>query len=93
MNTNEVELAGELMGLILATRNELENLSKRVDDRLDYQISEITRLENNVESAVTTMIHELIEYLRHNEIQSLDEKEFAYRLRELLTKDPDLPFS
>ena len=88
MDTN----IGQLLGMILETRDKVNELSRNVDERLRYQIGEISRLENNVESAVTTLIHELIEYLRCNDIQSLDEVEFAARLRELLRKEPELPF-
>lgn len=89
MDTNE---ARELRHLIAETRNQLNDLGRSVENRLNYQANEITRLENNVESAVTTVIHELIDYLRHDDIESLDEAEFADRLRELLCKEPDLPF-
>lgn len=89
MNANEVR---ELRHLIAETRNQLSELSRNVEGRLNYQANEITRLENNVESAVTTVIHELIDYLRHADIESLDEAEFADRFRELLRKEPDLPF-
>lgn len=88
MDTN----MGQLLGMILETRDKVDELSRSVNERLRYQIDEISRLENNVESAVTTLIHELIEYLRCNDIQSLDEAEFAARLRELLRKEPELPF-
>ena len=88
MDTN----MGQLLKMILETRNKVDELSRNVNERLGYQIDEISRLENNVESAVTTLIHELIEYLRCNDIQSLDEAEFAARLRELLRKEPELPF-
>lgn len=88
MDTN----MGQLLKMILETRNKVDELSRNVNERLGYQMDEISRLENNVESAVTTLIHELIEYLRCNDIQSLDEAEFAARLRELLRKEPELPF-
>lgn len=89
MDAKEVR---ELRQLIAETRNQLSDLSRSMEGRLNYQANEITRLENNVESAVTTVIHELIDYLRHDDIKSLDEAEFAARLRELLRKEPDLPF-
>lgn len=89
MDANE---ARELRHLIAETRNQLSDLSRNVEMRLSYQANEITRLENNVESAVTTVIHELIDYLRHDDIESLDEAEFADRLCKLLRKEPDLPF-
>lgn len=89
MDANEVR---ELRYLIAETRNQLSDLRRSVERRLNYQANKITRSENNVESAVTTVIHELIDYLRHDDIKSLDEAEFAARLRELLCKEPDLPF-
>lgn len=88
MDTN----MGQLLKMILETRDKVDELSRSVNERLGYQLDEISRLENNVESAVTTLIHELIEYLRCNDIQSLDEAEFSARLRELLRKEPELPF-
>lgn len=48
-----------------------------------------------VEAAFSMAVHELIEYLRHNDIQSLNEEEFAAAVKRLiLDEDPEtyLPF-
>ena len=82
----------QLLGMILETRDKVNDLSRSVDERLRYQIGEISRLENNVEHAVATLIHELIDFLQHDDIQALDENEFSDRLRELLRREPELPF-
>ncbi len=47
-------------------------------------------LKKSIEGAVTKAIHELIDYLRYNDVQQLDETEFAARLHELLyQEDPE----
>lgn len=77
---------------LIIIRNEFDGFKRIVNGRLNHQVNEIMRLENNLEDAIHTIIHELIEYMRHNDIQSLDEAEFTARLQELLHKEPELPF-
>lgn len=47
-----------------------------------------------IDIALTTAVHELIEYLRYQDIQALDEEEFLLRVRELIRVEQDerLPF-
>lgn len=82
----------ELLSLVLTTKDKLDSLSRSVNERFDYQYSEMQRLESNVEEAVTTVIHELIDYIRHDDIEAIDEAEFASKLKLLLQKEPELPF-
>lgn len=53
-----------------------------------------TDIENKIDIALTTAVHELIEYLRYQDIQALDEEEFLLRVRELIRVEQDerLPF-
>lgn len=82
----------DLLSLVLTTREKLDDLSRSVNERFDYQYGEMQRLESNVEEAVTTVIHELIDYIRHDDMQAIDEAEFASKLKLLLQKEPELPF-
>lgn len=82
----------ELLSIVLTTRDKLDDLSRSVNERFNYQYSEMQRLESNVEEAVTTVIHELIDYMRHDDIQAIDEAEFASKLKLLLQREPELPF-
>lgn len=54
----------------------------------------INRLDDIVEAAITTAVHELIDYLRHDDIQNLDEAEFADAVKKLICKAEEdvLPF-
>lgn len=64
-------------------------LRRRVVD----QNERIGRIENIVDAAITTAVHELIDYLRHDDIQSLDEQEFAESVKRLIFDvDMVLPF-
>ena len=57
-------------------------------------LSQQTDVENKIDIALTTAVHELIEYLRYQDIQALDEEEFLLRVRELIRVEQDerLPF-
>lgn len=66
------------------TRARYLNLTERVN-----------RLDDIVEAAITTAVHELIDYLRHDDIQNLDEAEFADAVKKLICKAEEeavLPF-
>lgn len=55
----------------------------------------VNRLDDIVEAAITTAVHELIDYLRHDDIQNLDEAEFADAVKKLIYKAEEeavLPF-
>lgn len=62
--------------------------------RIDRQTGQINRIENIVDTAITTAVHELIDYLRHDDIQSLNEQEFAAAVKRLIFDADDvmLPF-
>lgn len=64
--------------------------NKDGEDFLNQQ----TDIENKIDIALTTAVHELIEYLRYQDIQALDEEEFLLRVRELIRVEQDerLPF-
>ncbi len=67
-------------------------LREIVNGSLNYQANELRRLENTIDHAFLDAVHELLDYLRHEDIQSLDEEEFAKRVRELICVEPELPF-
>lgn len=61
--------------------------------RIDEQTGRINRIENIVDTAITTAVHELIDYLRHDDIQSLDEQEFAAAVKQLIFNADDVILS
>ena len=67
-------------------------LREIVNGSLNYQANELRRLENTIDHAFLDAVHELLDYLRHEDIQSLDEEEFAKRVREFICVEPELPF-
>lgn len=78
--------------------NNVQTIMQRVagmNNRLNSQQNEIERINNIVSAAISVAVHELIEYLRCNDIQDLDEEEFSVRIHELIfNADPMayLPF-
>ena len=81
------ELRSELCSMI----NELsEDLRGRT---ISTNGSRISSLEEIVDAAIITAVHELIDYLRHDDIQALDEAEFAGKVKELIFEARDsFPF-
>lgn len=60
-----------------------------------FDIDDYLYLEIIVETAITKAVHELIERLRYDDIQAIDEEEFAAAVRKLIfDADPgvQLPF-
>lgn len=98
--TNEELLAkiSDVETIATETFNVMQTIMQRVsgmNNRLNSQQNEIERINNIVSAAITTAVHELIEYLHSNDIQGLDEEEFSARIQELIfNADPSvyLPF-
>lgn len=55
-----------------------------MNGRLNSQQNEIERINSIVGAAITTAVHELIEYLRYNDIQTINEEEFSVKVHELI---------
>jgi len=71
----------------------LQVLVYRVNEKVNRLEDEINRRDNAVQTAIMTAVHELIDYLRHDDIQFLDEEEFSKRIKDLLWEQPtELPF-
>ena len=62
----------------------IEERSNDLDKRIFDNHSKITTLEEVVDAAITTAVHELIDFLRHDDIQALDEAEFADKVKALI---------
>lgn len=98
--TNEELLVkiSDIEAVATETVNVMQTIMQRVsgmNNRLNSQQNEIERINNIVSAATTAAVHELIEYLRSNDIQDLDEEEFSARVQELIfNADPmaQLPF-
>lgn len=98
--TNEELLVkiSDIEAVATETVNVMQTIIQRVsgmNNRLNSQQNEIERINNIVSAATTAAVHELIEYLRSNDIQDLDEEEFSARVQELIfNADPmaQLPF-
>jgi len=83
----------ETLQLIFQIDERLAQLRQDVERRLNFHAEEISRLDNIIQAATTTAVHELIDYLRHDDIQSLDEEEFSRKIRDLLWDESTaLPF-
>lgn len=82
------EMEGRIGALEAAINGGYTELRRRVCD----QNERISRLETVVEAAITTAVHELIDYLRHDDIQSLDEQEFTEAVKRLIFEADVLPF-
>lgn len=92
LSAEVIDLRNELVSSVISLRRELDQLRQLTSTRLDYQTNELSRLENTIDRAFLDAVHELLDYLRHEDIQSLDEEEFAKKVRDLIRAEPELPF-
>lgn len=88
------EKLGRLECRLENTRGDLDTAIERSRRHAEELLSQQTDVENKIDIALTTAVHELIEYLRYQDIQALDEEEFLLRVRELIRVEQDerLPF-
>lgn len=88
------EKLGRLECRLENTRGDLGTVIERNRRHAEELLSQQTDVENKIDIALTTAVHELIEYLRYQDIQALDEEEFLLRVRELIRVEQDehLPF-
>ncbi len=92
LSAEVIDLRNELAHSVISLRRDLDQLQGLTNVRLDYHANELSRLENTIDHAFLNAVHELIDYLRHEDIQSLDEEEFAKKVRELIHTESELPF-
>lgn len=88
------EKLGRLECRLENTRGDLGTVIERNRRHAEELLSQQTDVENKIDIALTTAVHELIEYLRYQDVQALDEEEFLLRVRELIRVEQDehLPF-
>ena len=85
----------ELMEKNRESKRELAEYHNIMQGMVGSANERIDRLEIIVETAITKAVHELIERLRYDDIQAIDEEEFAAAVRKLIfDADPgvQLPF-
>ena len=63
---------------------ELSNYVSEMRESIHNLEDEIEITKKLVETAITKAVHELIEYLRCNDIQALDEEEFREKVKKLI---------
>ena len=88
------EKLGRLECRLENTRGDLGTAIEQNRRHTEELFSQQTEVDNEIDIALTTAVHELIEYLRYQDIQALDEEEFLLRVRELIRVEQDehLPF-
>lgn len=88
------EKLGRLECRLENTRGDLVTTIERNRQHTEEFLNQQTDIENKIDIALTTAVHELIEYLRYQDIQALDEEEFLLRVRALIRVEQDerLPF-
>lgn len=86
------ERLGRLEYRIENTREDLGTAIERNRQHAEGLLSQQTDVENKIDIVLTTAVHELIEYLRYQDIQALDEEEFLLRVRELIRVEQDEHF-
>ena len=88
------EKLGRLECRLENTRGDFGTAIEQNRRHTEELFSQQTDVENKIDIALTTAVHELIEYLRYQDIQALDEEEFLLRVRELIRVEQDehLPF-
>ena len=73
------EKLGRLECRLENTRGDLVTTIERNRQHTEEFLNQQTDIENKIDIALTTAVHELIEYLRYQDIQALDEEEFLLR--------------
>lgn len=88
------EKLGRLECRLENTRRRFSHHNRTNRQHTEEFLNQQTDIENKIDIALTTAVHELIEYLRYQDIQALDEEEFLLRVRELIRVEQDerLPF-
>ena len=85
----------ELFDRICILEERHERTSHEIMAQVRQNNEELYRLNEIVRSAIVKAVHELIEYLRQEDIHSLDEQEFAQEVERLIFEaEPNsyLPF-
>lgn len=86
------EKIGRLECRLENTQRDLSTAIEQNRQHTEGLLSQQTDVENKIDIALTTAVHELIEYLRYQDIQALDEEEFLLRVRELIRVEQDEHF-
>lgn len=74
-------------------RQRLDESVQMLKGKVKYHDSEFERINAIMEAAITTAVHELIQYLKQADIQSLDEQEFSEAVKKLIwDADPNSYF-
>ena len=71
-------------GMAAAEVNRLREIIDTMNQTHRCMIDEIEQLKDAVGKAAPVIIHEMKEYLIHNDIQDLDENDFTDRLHSLI---------
>lgn len=66
-----------LEGRVYSNQHEMKN-------RDDYHEAEIQRLNKALEDTIPTIVHMLLDRLKQQDIQEIDEQEFTMQVNELL---------
>lgn len=86
------EKIGRLECRLENTQRDLGTAIEQNRQHTEGLLSQQIDVENKIDIALTTAVHELIEYLRYQDIQALDEEEFLLRVRELICVEQDEHF-
>lgn len=86
------EKIGRLECRLENTQRDLGTAIEQNRQHTEGLLSQQTDVENKIDIALTTAVHELIEYLRYQDIQALDEEEFLLRVREFIRVEQDEHF-
>lgn len=74
----------EIINRLISLEDRVYSNQHEMKNRDDYQEAEIQRLNNTLEDTIPTIVHMLLDRLKQQDIQEIDEQEFAMQVNELL---------
>lgn len=91
---NEVDIlrkrCDEIESAAVASLSKSYDNSNKIDE-LTNMIESLNRMLLGTEQTIREVVHTLIEFVRQNDIDSLDEEEFALEVQKLLFKNQTEP--
>lgn len=81
----------EIITRLMSLEDTVYNNGSEMRNRDAYHESEINRLERAIEDSIPVIVHALIEHLKQQDIQEIDEGEFSLEVNRLLF-GVELPF-
>lgn len=74
----------EIINRLISLEDRVYSNHRETSSRDDYHEAEIQRLNKALEDTIPTIVHMLLDRLKQQDIQEIDEQEFTMQVNELL---------